>query len=287
MGAVVDTYEKTVWMLIISSVLLFIPALYMAMKCSGKYQFKTFALALTIPFCVMLEQSYKVRSSGIKMLLSLLFLQSMILGTGYKSNLICYLTFPAPEPVPDTFQELADQTEYQIQLASFKDAGYYFLQGTTTAKFVKIRERYQITMDRFECLKEAATQKKCICIMWDLVSVPIVSMNMTLNRTDLKDADVAVGIKWLNSRKDTELYQKLHASSKPKSKAQPFRIENVAISMFIVVVGLVGSGILFGLERASTLTVYNTLSNKTTWKTISPKWKSPDYSADIHLVKTS
>lgn len=130
-------------------------------------------------YSVILEQGVD-DVEGIKSILTIWFIFTIIIGTGYKSTLKSRLTFPSPEILPSNYKELADTNDFQIILNAQGVVEKMFFATTTVSEMVKIRDRMRHEPSTENCVRETFLKRRTACIGWFPYFKQTVSATQTL-----------------------------------------------------------------------------------------------------------
>jgi len=106
-----------------------------------------------IPYAMCMEQGLQDIPKGIRYFSLLLLLGCTIFATGYKSTLRTHLMFPKPDPVPSTFDELADRDDFRVAVAVYGELERHFWCESQIRAVQKIRERLSFEHDWEECYR--------------------------------------------------------------------------------------------------------------------------------------
>ena len=189
LGALLYVFEPFVWVLTGIFFVIFVICIYAGLR-SDHYRYEFQRLhhelwyeALIIPYRCLIDQHCRLPTyCRTKSFFTICLFFSLIMGTAYESNLVSYLTFPDEDPVPRNYDELAAMSDFRINFMSLGGAGVSFFKDTKQPKFVTIRKRYHIATDHLQCMKDAAFQKKTVCMAWNLVGVILIAKNLTFVR---------------------------------------------------------------------------------------------------------
>jgi len=106
-----------------------------------------------IPFAICMEQGLQDIPKGIRYISLLLLMGCTVLGTGYKSTLRTHLMFPKPDPVPTTFDELADRGDFRVSVAIYGELERHFWTTSEVRAVKKIRKRLVFVHDWEACYR--------------------------------------------------------------------------------------------------------------------------------------
>ncbi|CAG7832348.1 unnamed protein product [Allacma fusca] len=131
----------------------------------------------------LLEQSTKTpKISTVRFTVGIWTLMAVVIITYYKSNFIAYITYPAGEGIPRTFEELSARSDYKLQLMNANASGRAFFMQTTNPIYVRIRDRLIIENNWIRCMTASAFEEKTTCINQDFIGYGVIAKNLTLSR---------------------------------------------------------------------------------------------------------
>ncbi|CAG7832477.1 unnamed protein product [Allacma fusca] len=181
-GALLKPYQPFVWFLIGVTFGLLVVVFY--------FETRHMSVDASFSFWVLyqshLEQSVSLgnnSSNNLNLLLILTLFYCMIIGTGFKSNLISYLTIPDYEDTPCTFKDLALREDYQPYFVTMNGTGIHYFKTSNASSVVAIRKRMIITTDKVKCLVKVISEPKTVCISWWQDSMGVIARNLTLHRS--------------------------------------------------------------------------------------------------------
>ncbi|CAG7727221.1 unnamed protein product, partial [Allacma fusca] len=181
--AILYPFDSTVWLLILSFFFGSIPIFYIHLKLKrdrGPQPSDIFYKSIALPFSALLQGSLKIPPRVKYLMVINIFYGIVILGF-YSSNLISFLTFPEPEIVPETFEDLAERNEYTIYNMLYKGSSTEIFFNLTKVKALRnIRRRKIDDSDHTRCLNSALFKAKTVCIGWPILANPIIAKNLTL-----------------------------------------------------------------------------------------------------------
>lgn len=135
--------------------------------------------AFMTSYSVVLEQGID-NVNGIKFVLTLWLVFTIIIGTGYKSTLKSRLTFPSPETLPSNYKELAERTDFKIILNAQGVVEKMFFSTTKVPEMVNIRNRMKNEPSTENCVEAAFLKRHHACIGWFPYFKQTVSATLTL-----------------------------------------------------------------------------------------------------------
>ncbi|CAG7642630.1 unnamed protein product [Allacma fusca] len=183
--AIFYPFDLRTWNLILFVFVLMTPVFYLHLKFGGaphrSKQEDPWYHAITLPFSALIQESINI-PPRVHFLMQICLLYSMIIQGFYSSNLISFLTFPEPEPVPLTYEDLALRKDYTAELMVFNGGATEVLFNKTKVQhFVEIRKRLLMEKNFNKCVRDAILNKKTVCISWPIMVDNIMAKNFTLN----------------------------------------------------------------------------------------------------------
>jgi len=133
-----------------------------------------------ISYAMSMEQGLQDIPKGVRYFSLILLWACTVLGTGYKSTLRTHLMFPKPDPIPTTFDELADRTDYAVSVAVYGELEKHFWATSEVRAVKKIRDRLKIETDWALCYRKAFLSQKQACVSW-IQGRAITTREMTLS----------------------------------------------------------------------------------------------------------
>ena len=183
--AVLYLFSPTVWLFVAMSFICASVAAYITLWCKNPNKLSAWRVLLLV-FKIFMEQSNRI-PEGLEFIVGLYLIYVIVIGTGYKCNLLASLSFPQADSIPTTFDELAVRADYDIYFDMSGTAGYnYFMQSSSSSNLViNIRNRFLknlIRNDPARCVIAALLQTNTVCIGWDTVLNQVVGRNLTISR---------------------------------------------------------------------------------------------------------
>lgn len=136
--------------------------------------------AVLIVIAPLLGQEVRI-SPSLRISIWLWLFGSMVFCNYYTSNLLSYITHPSLARIPRTFPDLAEHSDFKIQMIDLPGAANeVFFNTSRHSAYINIRERYRITRNYFDCVARAATENKMACIGFSIHMFPIVHKHLVL-----------------------------------------------------------------------------------------------------------
>ncbi|OXA57341.1 Glutamate receptor [Folsomia candida] len=132
--------------------------------CNSDYFCRSFVLI----YCITLEQTVTIPNKNIKLQLLvavwLFFILNM--GTGYKSNLVSYLSIPEKGSIPRDMEQLATST-YGVTLNFFGIVELIFFNTSDLNTVKGINRRMLLDSSTETCVENAMLNIDQVCLGWD------------------------------------------------------------------------------------------------------------------------
>ncbi|CAG7837871.1 unnamed protein product [Allacma fusca] len=171
--AIVFPFDRTVWLLVFIIFILSIPLFYIHLKLKRSNDTEptnNIFLAIIIPFSALMVQGGGRIPPRARLLTVMTIFYAIIVGQFYSSNLISFLTFPEPEVIPRSFEDLSNRNDYAIYSLYFPGGVTHVFFNTTKIKtFTKIRERMIDMKEFLKCAELAIFTPKASCISFPFV----------------------------------------------------------------------------------------------------------------------
>jgi len=135
-----------------------------------------------LPLAIILEQGLQDIPKGMRYFSLILLFGCTVIGTGYKATLRTHLMIPKPDPVPTTFAELAERTEYSVTFADNGEIGKQIWNGATDEVFTQIKQRLEYSDDPTDCYTNAILNHNHACSTWEHLKAASLA-ELTLNTT--------------------------------------------------------------------------------------------------------
>ena len=177
--AIVYPYRPSAWLAIALSYIAVTITLYLKLwvKKTPKRNF----YAIFIPYQILLDQGFEISIPGrIKRLTALWMFFVIVISTGYRSDLVSYFSFPAPESIPRDFEALDRRADYKVLFNYHAGTAFQYFDSAQYGAMQRIRQRFELQPDTAACGISAALEPHTVCICWGLVIRPIISGNLSL-----------------------------------------------------------------------------------------------------------
>jgi hypothetical protein len=123
--------------------------------------------AIMLPYSLLMEQGINI-PPGARWLSALWLWCVINMGTGYKSNLVSYLSIPMKDVIPRDMEDLANRPDYTLKLNVIGAVEKLFFEQTELRRAKEISQRLQFEPDTNKCVKDALDNpKKVACLGWD------------------------------------------------------------------------------------------------------------------------
>ncbi|CAG7728436.1 unnamed protein product [Allacma fusca] len=182
--AILYPFDSTVWLMILIFFILSVSLFYIHLNLKRSNDTEPpdkIYLAIIIPFSALIQASPGIPHRARFFTVITIF-YALIVGQFYCSNLISFLTFPEPEVIPRSFEDLSNRNDYTIYIMSLGGLSTdTFFNETKIKTYVKIRERMIKQKDFLKCAEFAVLSPKTVCIGYPELLVPMIAMNFTLH----------------------------------------------------------------------------------------------------------
>ncbi|CAL8070427.1 unnamed protein product [Orchesella dallaii] len=123
--------------------------------------------SIFLPFAIFLEEPFEKVSQNTAFRFTLIpwMLMSLIVSTGFRSNLVGFLTFPETQAFPTSFEALHLDKSYTVYFYSIGGVGLELMKTSKNPSILGLANRVIIEKNLEACLK-FATAPKTVCIGW-------------------------------------------------------------------------------------------------------------------------
>lgn len=182
--ALVDPLTPFVWLCTFFTFILITLIFSVKITSQDKCDNKGVQLILSI-YGIFMEQSTPVpEKNPSRFLLIIWILFSYWIGTAYKTNLVTFLTFSGTDKIPETFQQLYEDSRYSIMLHSVGGMELNILKESRNPVMQGISSRMTIEKSVLTCLHNAA-QSKSACLGWRSYFITAIGQGREDNFKDL------------------------------------------------------------------------------------------------------
>ncbi|CAL8070421.1 unnamed protein product [Orchesella dallaii] len=129
--------------------------------------------------------NFSTGPTALRITAILCVIQSFVIGTAYKTNLIGFLTFPEQPNFPKSYIDLSENKEFSLILGSVGGMEHEFFRTSTSPIINGMWMRMRIEADRKHCL-EATLKSKTACFSWKNV-LKIELIKNSFSNPDLKE----------------------------------------------------------------------------------------------------
>ena len=181
--AIFSSFTPAVWLFISLSLIGITFIVYLASRV--RHQHDSIQFAMFYVFRVLMDQEAGSIPSGLRVISAMYLSYVIIIGTGYKSNLLAALSFPHAEHIPTSFEQLAGREDYEIYFDKSGTVGYNYFKQANNSFLVNIRDRFEqhlIDNDPAKCVTASFLGPKTACIAWDTVLDEVTGRNLSLKR---------------------------------------------------------------------------------------------------------
>jgi len=137
-------------------------------------------ISCILPYSILMEQGLVI-PPRTKWISALWLLCVMIIGTGYRSNLVSYLSIPLKETIPHDMEELSQRKDYTVTLNVIGVVEKLFFKQTELKRAKEISKRLKYEEDTSKCVRRALVNpNKEACLGWDQAIFLTTSSSFTL-----------------------------------------------------------------------------------------------------------
>jgi hypothetical protein len=191
-GALFYPLSPSLWCCIIITFVTFLPILYASFTYSSTdlgishsmTRKSVTNLVVWTAYSLSVEQNFHIKHSthAFRFILGLWMFFTFITGIAYKSNLVGFLSFPTVESIPQSFENLYEQKEYNLHFHYVGGAGFSVFNYSSRAIYKSLLKRFKLENDAEMCVVKAAIKKKTVCIGWLSIVTAAVARRLTLSR---------------------------------------------------------------------------------------------------------
>jgi len=194
--AIFSPFQTLVWGLIAGAAICLIPAYYFSLQLNlpsfldRSSRVKILNTVIISLSTILLEQSFKLgklwRGIRIRFLIMLWVLFCLIMGAGYRSRLIYFLTFISPnEEVPSTHQGLV-AANYEILFRNYGGIAYTFAKESRDSVQQEIFKRAALYNSSESCILASILISRSACLDWEIQGGYAVATNATIHAHQAK-----------------------------------------------------------------------------------------------------
>ncbi|CAG7720969.1 unnamed protein product, partial [Allacma fusca] len=163
--AIVFLFDTTVWIVVFSFCIIAIPLFYIHLKLKRSMDTEPnnkIYLAVVIPFATLIQACPRIpHRAGFLTVITLFY--ALLVRQFYSSNLMSFLTFPEPEVIPQSFEDLSNRKDYTIYTIHLAGGTIEALFNETKIEtFTNIRERMIKQKDFLKCLECHFFHENCL-----------------------------------------------------------------------------------------------------------------------------
>ncbi|CAG7687942.1 unnamed protein product [Allacma fusca] len=178
--AIFYPFQRNVWFLLICTCFT-VSLLLVAFTAGSKSNLKLIHfIHAMLPFRLLLQQCPQKIKTSRNVVVQFLFF-SVVINTYYNSNLLVYLTFPKPENLPGTVEQLLDRPEFKIMTwqipGGFTDT---FLKSSGSVVLTALRKRLEQKQSDFNCIRDSILQEKTTCVATNVRVETVIATNFTV-----------------------------------------------------------------------------------------------------------
>ncbi|CAG7833054.1 unnamed protein product, partial [Allacma fusca] len=133
------------------------------------------------PYRIAMEQGCDLKLPTLgNFLLSLWGFFMLIMGTGYRSDLVAHFSFPVLEDTPKDFNELSLRKDYRIVFNYLSGTSYNYFQTTKSGAPKSLFSRFELQPSSVKCLLAASLTQNTACISWGTTIKTAIASNLSL-----------------------------------------------------------------------------------------------------------
>ncbi|CAG7733696.1 unnamed protein product [Allacma fusca] len=133
------------------------------------------------PYRIALEQGCDLELPNLgKFLLSLWIFFILIMGTGYRSDLVAHFSFPVLEETPKDFNELSARKDYRIVFNYLSGTSFNYFQTTKSGAPKSLFRRFELQPASVKCIIAASLNRNTACISWETPMKTRIAGNLSL-----------------------------------------------------------------------------------------------------------
>ena len=169
-------FSIVVWVLIVLIAILIVPTYYLSFQKLKNTSFTASKTNISILgdvvrclVMILLEQAISARNwmgFRIRMLIMMWMLFCLVMGAGYRSRLINFLTFIVPDTVPTTHSELIAE-RYTLYFRFYGGIAYRHAANSKDPVMQVLIERAILVNTSQECIVLAALTENSACLDWE------------------------------------------------------------------------------------------------------------------------
>ncbi|CAG7725997.1 unnamed protein product [Allacma fusca] len=139
--------------------------------------------AVVITFLALIEASPSIPNRA-RIIAFITLFYAVLVGQFYSSNLMSFLTFPDPEVIPESFEELSNRDVYTIYTMHVAGSTLDMLFNETKREsLLRIKQHMTNQKDFFKCAESAVFSPITVCIDWPVIMDFTIARNFTLHST--------------------------------------------------------------------------------------------------------
>jgi hypothetical protein len=177
--ALLSPYAMSVWLAMLLSFMTMVFAIHKVARVTGVDR-----MSLTESYFLIvsmsLEHSTRSPNKSLRILTTIWMIYILTIATGYKCNLVSYLSTPAElEDKPRTFQQLNDAKDYNVYFDLAGISGYEYFNKSQERIIQSLKKRTIPTSDSSVCILNAFSNSKSVCIGWDIALPLVIAKNLS------------------------------------------------------------------------------------------------------------
>jgi len=180
--SIVSSYSQASWWLILLSFIPFsIIYFIVLMQRQNMTRMDSVWISIYVPLSIAIDQSTTFPRK-FRLITSFWLMLMLLVGQGYKCNLVSFLSTPDSAQVPRTFAELHDRQDYKVVLNYLGGTAFRFFNESNNEIFKRIQVRFQNFLEptRINCILQALAEEKTVCIGWEFPIKTSIMSNLSL-----------------------------------------------------------------------------------------------------------
>lgn len=126
------------------------------------------------------EQTLERKPQGSRLLVVMWVTFMLVIGTGYRSNMAAFISFPMREPRPSTFKELQHASEYKVKFDLSGISAWTQFTESTNPMIRNLQRRSRTEHNTSVCVINAFMEQSTVCIGWDFTLTLATAQSMTI-----------------------------------------------------------------------------------------------------------
>ncbi|CAG7833063.1 unnamed protein product [Allacma fusca] len=184
--SIVHPFKPSLWAGVVLAFISIVTLFYVTLRvhngrinCSKQTKAHHLYLSLMIPAAMLLDQEGHKPKCVWKVDIIWMFFV-MIVGACYKDQLVGFLTLPASEPIPRTFQDLHNHNDYHLFFFYMASTPSMYFKSTANPIHRALFSRFDMIRSGQKCVMKAAVTERSVCVGLDNQLAAAVASNLTI-----------------------------------------------------------------------------------------------------------